>query len=184
MRISPQEIASDRGSPLYRIEDLLLTSERKYESSKMDRDVDELNQDIGKICTLYITHTHIFFYAILYYTYILALSALRLLQRPSFTPNTDKNIVKFSRIKESTLPPALQRRPSCRFECIHIHRPLPINPTANKNGNKLSPTPESNPVPVESHVRVTCVLDIAHNPDAMTALMRKMDKYYPNRPFR
>ena len=48
MCISPQEIASDRGSPLYRIEDLLLTSERRYDAGKEDRDVDELNQDIGK----------------------------------------------------------------------------------------------------------------------------------------
>ena len=118
------------------------------------------------------------------YTYILALAALRLLQKPNFTPNTDKNIVKFSRIQESTLSPALQRRPPCRFECIHIHRPLPINPTSNKSSSVLSPPSESNPSPVESQVRVTCVLDIAHNPDAMTALMRKMDKYYPNRPFR
>ena len=72
----------------------------------------------------------------------------------------------------------LTARPSCRFEVLKqiVAVELPVT----KDGKKaIGSNDQSTPVEVEVEVEV--VLDIAHNEDAMIALVSKVQGLYPNR---
>lgn len=165
-----------KGAIFHSIDDVLHPSERRYSSSILTEssgDIDDLNYD-------------------------LSLAALRLLQRKggvfSIIPSTtlvrseksnnyrahsveeEKNsmLLSSSSIQKPRLvQESLLRRPPCRFE---VFKEVLVVP--NIDGAADGAAADS----VKRTVHI--LLDIAHNEDAMKALVKKVQMFYPNKPLR
>lgn len=158
-----------KGAIFYSIDDVLHPSERRYNPLIVEStgDIDDLNYDIS-------------------------LAALRLLQRKggvfSTIPSTaivrsDKSnnyrahtVVKEKNSMSSIQKPrsiqeSLLHRPPCRFEVYKEVLDVPIDD-------------EADGVVASVKRSVHIVLDIAHNEDAMKALVKKIKMFYPNKPLR
>lgn len=158
-----------KGAIFHNIDDVLHPSERRYSSSIVEStdDIDDLNYDIS-------------------------LAALRLLQRkggvfktiPSsvivrsdksnnyrvHTVGQGKNSISSSIQKPMSVQESLLCRPPCRFEVYKEVLDVPID---GADGAAAI---------VKRSVHV--VLDIAHNEDAMKALVKKVKMFYPDKPLR
>jgi hypothetical protein len=150
-----------KGAIFHNIDDVLHPSERRYSSSIVEStdDIDDLNYDIS-------------------------LAALRLLQRKGgvFSTIPSSAIVRSDKSnnyrvhtvgqgkKPISVQESLLRRPPCRFEVYKEVLDVPID---GANGATAS---------VKRSVHV--VLDIAHNEDAMKALVKKVKMFYPDKPLR
>lgn len=89
----------------------------------------------------------------------LAHAALKLLQQSTSA---------FNHIPKSALEQGLKSQPPCRFQVVKYTK---TNLSAHNHGGSSSS-------------EIDVIFDIAHNKDAVAALMRKMKTLYPNTDFR
>jgi folylpolyglutamate synthase/dihydropteroate synthase len=88
---------------------------------------------------------------------------------------SSKKFQLFRQITESTIHSGLECRPPCRFESRIV--PFPIDSQINDNNNNNNDKDFYD----KSCDSIEFVFDIAHNPDAMKALVAKMKNKYPNK---
>lgn len=79
----------------------------------------------------------------------------------------------FNQIPAVALESGLKSRPPCRFEIFKYKR---------KMKSEIDMKSRHNPLPGECEIDV--IFDIAHNMDAVAALMKKMITHYPSNEFR
>ena len=75
----------------------------------------------------------------------------------------------------------LSSRPSCRFEVIQQIVRIELPATAPSSASYSASAVSSGAASRETEVEVEVVLDIAHNEDAMIALVSKIQSLYPSR---
>jgi folylpolyglutamate synthase/dihydropteroate synthase len=88
--------------------------------------------------------------------------------------------LKLDKLTNGDIADAVKVRPPCRFEVFRQVVPISQSQSQSPNSPRISEGQELQNVEVEVEV----ILDIAHNEDAIVALVKKIKKLYPGSPVR
>ena len=144
------------GSPFYTLDDVVSHSNRRYQvDSSVGSGLDDDIDDLNSD---------------------IAHAAMILLSR--------QPKLKLDKLTNEDIVDAVKVRPPCRFEVFH-QQVVPISQSQSQSQSKYL-SPGSSPISEgELHnVEVEVILDIAHNEDAIVALVKKIKNLYPDSPVR